>query len=231
MKYQLLAISCLMAAVRSRRHLCDDLTLPDCPAGTHGPSQKADYNPTGENRWRKNIENIEREKTLEKHLKKHWKTLKPHRREQVAKKHCWSRLKSFFRQPPCPDGATPICVDGSDPIVRNNICQREEKQCPQGQGKAVSESKSAHCQTYVKNHTLHLKKLKQLNYPGHCRAVGRLRGRFLSSVSQWKSRHLPFPHQEVCRQVKNIFYTRNCASHWKSTNLNKTEIAQKPFKV
>ena len=90
---------------------------------------------------------------------------------------------------------------------------------------------AAHCQTYVKNHALHLIKLNQLNYPGHCRAVGRLRGRILSSVSQWKSRHLPFPHQEVCRQVKNIFYTRNCASHWKSTNLNKTEIAQKPFKV
>ena len=71
MKYQLLAISCLMAAVRSRRHLCDDLTLPDCPAGTHGPSQKADYNPTGENRWRKNIENVEKNisKTLEKNLK------------------------------------------------------------------------------------------------------------------------------------------------------------------
>ena len=38
--------------------------------------------------------------------------------------------------------------------MRNNICQREEKQCPQGQGKAVSESKSAHCQTYVKNHKI-----------------------------------------------------------------------------
>ena len=82
MKYQLLAISCLMAAVRSRRHLCDDLTLPDCPAGTHGPSQKADYNPTGENRWRKNIENIEKknigktfEKHRKKHLKKHWKKI------------------------------------------------------------------------------------------------------------------------------------------------------------
>ena len=191
MKYQLLAISCLVAAVRSRRHLCDDLTLPWCPY-----TGQADYNPTGENRWRNIID-----------------------------------LESFFRQPPCPNGATPICVDGSDPIVRNNICQREEKQCPQGQGKAVSESKSAHCQTYVKNHTLHLIKLNQLNYPGHCRAVGRLWGRFLSSVSQWKSRHLPFPHQEMCRQVKNIFYIRKCASHWESTNLNKTEIAQKPLKV
>ena len=92
--------------------------------------------------------------------------------------------------------------------MRNNICQREEKQCPQGQGKAVSESKSAHCQTYVKNHALHLIKLNQLNYPGHCRAVGCLQGRFLPSVSQWKSRHLPFPHQEMCRQVKNIFDLR-----------------------
>ena len=70
-----------------------------------------------------------------------------------------------------------------------------------------------------------------LKCPGHCRAVGCLRGRILSSVSQWKSRHLPFPHQEMCRQVKNIFYMTKCASHWKSTNLNKTEIAQKPFKV
>ena len=46
MQYQLLAIACLMATVVSRRHLCDDLTLPDCTNG-----DKADYNPTGENRW------------------------------------------------------------------------------------------------------------------------------------------------------------------------------------
>ena len=45
MQYQLLAIACLMATVVSRRHLCDDLTLPDCTNG-----DKADYNPTGENR-------------------------------------------------------------------------------------------------------------------------------------------------------------------------------------
>ena len=66
----------------------------------------------------------------------------------------------------------------------------------------------ASLQSDAKNHALHLIKLKQLNYPGHCRAVGRLWGRFLSSVSQWKSRHLPFPHQEMCRQVKNIFDLR-----------------------
>ena len=45
MQYQFLALACLMAVVRSRRHLCDDLTLPDCTNG-----DKADYNPTGENR-------------------------------------------------------------------------------------------------------------------------------------------------------------------------------------
>ena len=45
MQYQFLAVFCLMAAVVSRRHLCDDLTLPDCTNG-----DKADYNPTGENR-------------------------------------------------------------------------------------------------------------------------------------------------------------------------------------
>ena len=73
----------------------------------------------------------------------------------------------IIRRPPCTDGSTPTCSDGSDPIVskniskkiplklyllniisfiflldvnyqvRNNICAREEKQCPQGQGKAV----------------------------------------------------------------------------------------------
>ena len=49
MSYQFLAVACLMGVVpmvRSRRHLCDDLTLPDCTNG-----DKADYNPTGENRW------------------------------------------------------------------------------------------------------------------------------------------------------------------------------------
>ena len=45
MQYQFLAVFCLMATVSSRRHLCDDLTLPDCTNG-----DKADYNPTGENR-------------------------------------------------------------------------------------------------------------------------------------------------------------------------------------
>ena len=50
MQYQFLAVACLMAVVRSRRHLCDDLTLPDCTNG-----DKADYNPTGENRWGKQI--------------------------------------------------------------------------------------------------------------------------------------------------------------------------------
>ena len=48
MHFQFLAVACLMAVVRSRRHLCDDLTLPDCTNG-----DKADYNPTGENRWGK----------------------------------------------------------------------------------------------------------------------------------------------------------------------------------
>ena len=46
MHFQFLTVACLMAVVRSRRHLCDDLTLPDCTNG-----DKADYNPTGENRW------------------------------------------------------------------------------------------------------------------------------------------------------------------------------------
>ena len=46
MQYQFLAVFCLMATVVSRRHLCDNLTLPDCTNG-----DKADYNPTGENRW------------------------------------------------------------------------------------------------------------------------------------------------------------------------------------
>ena len=47
MHYQFLAVACLMAVeVMGRRHLCDDLTLPNCANG-----DKADYNPTGENRW------------------------------------------------------------------------------------------------------------------------------------------------------------------------------------
>ena len=46
MQYQFLAVAfCLMGVVVSRRHLCDDLTLPECTNG-----DKADYNPTGENR-------------------------------------------------------------------------------------------------------------------------------------------------------------------------------------
>ena len=101
MQYQFLAVACLMAVVRSRRHLCDDLTLPECTNG-----DKADYNPTGENRWGSGQKNLE--------------------------------SNYIFRNPPCSDGSTPTCTDGSDPIVRKNICQREEKQCPQGQGKAVS---------------------------------------------------------------------------------------------
>ena len=47
MQYQFLAVAfCLMGVVVSRRHLCDNLTLPECTNG-----DKADYNPTGENRW------------------------------------------------------------------------------------------------------------------------------------------------------------------------------------
>ena len=46
MQYHFLAVACLVAVVGSRRQLCDDLTLPDCANG-----DKADYNPTGENRW------------------------------------------------------------------------------------------------------------------------------------------------------------------------------------
>ena len=48
MQFQFLAVGCLMSVVVSRRHLCDDLTLPDCTNG-----DKADYNPTGENRLEK----------------------------------------------------------------------------------------------------------------------------------------------------------------------------------
>ena len=109
MHYQFLAVACLMGVVpmvKSRRHLCDDLTLPDCTNG-----DKADYNPTGENRW----ESGGQQPNLDLGIK-----------------------KICFRNPPCSDGSAPTCSDGSDPIVRNNICQREEKQCPQGQGKAVS---------------------------------------------------------------------------------------------
>ena len=46
MTRQLIIFSCLLALAAARRHLCDDLTLPDCANG-----DKADYNPTGENRW------------------------------------------------------------------------------------------------------------------------------------------------------------------------------------
>ena len=102
MQFQFLAVAFLMGVVVSRRHLCDDLTLPECTNG-----DKADYNPTGENRWESSGQKV------------------------LESNH-------IFRNPPCSDGSTPTCTDGSDPIVRNNICQREEKQCPQGQGKAVS---------------------------------------------------------------------------------------------
>ena len=45
MTRQLIIFACLFALAAARRHLCDDLTLPDCANG-----DKADYNPTGENR-------------------------------------------------------------------------------------------------------------------------------------------------------------------------------------
>ena len=45
---QLILFACLLATTRARRHLCDDLTLPNCANG-----DKADYNPTGENRCHK----------------------------------------------------------------------------------------------------------------------------------------------------------------------------------
>ena len=45
MTRQLTIFACLFALASARRHLCDDLTLPDCANG-----DKADYNPTGENR-------------------------------------------------------------------------------------------------------------------------------------------------------------------------------------
>ena len=84
MKFLALLLASLLSLTSARRHLCEDLTLPDCSNG-----DKASYNPTGENTGH-----------------------------------------------PCPsDNVAPVCADGSEAKIRNNVCDRMEKQCPQGQGK------------------------------------------------------------------------------------------------
>jgi hypothetical protein len=40
------------------------------------------------------------------------------------------------KKPPCTDDSTPTCSDSSTPEIRNNVCTRPERQCPEGQGKA-----------------------------------------------------------------------------------------------
>ena len=136
---QLILFACLLATTRARRHLCDDLTLPNCANG-----DKADYNPTGENRCHK----------------RKWKCLVAlvpvsyicWYNDQASPLYWWLHSNMLWRLwPNCEQKHLKkiplklyllyiilfISLLDVNYQVRNNICAREEKQCPQGQGKAV----------------------------------------------------------------------------------------------
>ena len=173
MQYQFLAVAfCLMGVVVSRRHLCDDLTLPECTNG-----DKADYNPTGENRWESNGK-----KSL---------GIKSHLQEPTLLGWVYPDLHGRIRS---------NCEEQHLPARGETVSSGS------GQGGQSSSSSSIYSSISMRAVQCTMYTFEQLKCAGHCRALGCLRGWLLPSLPQWKSRHLPFLHQKMCRQVTYLFY-------------------------